>query len=117
MTRSSFDDTVEKGCGRDTCLNFECFPQYGVAPHECYWRKEGGFAKNPLGTSTIIDVEKWPNNFLAEIDPDQPISSQIRWGLCGVHYCPDCKEGMRETSTLWGPEKIIAVLKVEAANV
>ena len=115
MTRSQ-STADNKVCTSDKCINDDYFPQYGVAPHECYWRKKGGFDKNPLGTSTIINLGDWPNNFLAEIDPDQPVTSQIGWGLCGVHYCPDCKEGMLETSTLWGPEKIKNALK-EAENV
>ena len=108
--------SVDKACTSDKCINEDYFPQYGVAPHECYWRKEGGFEKNPLGTSTIINLDQWPDNFLAEIDPEESIASQITLGLCGVHYCPDCKKGMRETSILWGPEKSMDALK-EAENV
>lgn len=84
----------------------EGYPQYGVAPHECFWRKPGGFAENTIGQSTIEPLEEWPDNFLAEIDPTQRIGPQISYGLCGVWYCPVCKKGMEETDTLWSKEKI-----------
>lgn len=71
------------------CEECEYYPIYGVAPHECYWRKPGGF-NNPLGTSTIEPFDKWPENFVAEIDPSKKVSDQIAWGLCGIYYCP-CK--------------------------
>ena len=99
------EDISRGHCEADDC---DCYPNYGVAPHECYWRKPGGFEENPLGTSTIIDPDKWPDNFLAEIDQSEPIEQQISWGLCGVYYCPRCKHGMEETATLWGPQKILA---------
>lgn len=80
----------------------ECddFPYYGVAPHECYWRKPGGFEGNKLGTSTVNPLENWPDNFLAEINPNVDIKSQLSYGLCGIYYCPACKRGMVETETL-----------------
>lgn len=92
----------DAGCGY--------FPMYGVAPHECYWRKPGGFDANPLGTSTVLALDDWPDNFLAEIEPDRPVAEQLSWGLCGVHYCPNCKHGMAESNGLWGPQRIRAAL-------
>lgn len=86
---------------------------YGVAPHECYWRKTGGFEKNKLGTSTIEPLEKWPNNFLAEINPNDPVEDQISWGLCGIYYCPECKNGMKDTSDLWSKNRIIGEMKAK----
>jgi hypothetical protein len=65
----------------------EYYPVFGVAPHECYWRKPGGF-DNPLGTSTINPLESWPDGFYAEIDTSKPVSGQLNWGLCGVYVCP-----------------------------
>lgn len=102
-----------KVCNRKDCADQY---QYGVAPHECYWQKPGGFA-NPLGASTIEPLENWPDNFLAEIDPARPVSEQLKWGLCGVYYCPECRVYMEETETLWGRQRIIEALKREAAGV
>lgn len=45
------------------------FPHYGVAPHTCYFRKEGGF-NNALGTSDILPKSEWPENFVE--DPEVP---------------------------------------------
>lgn len=94
-------------CENESCQNY---PQYGVAPHECYWRKPGGFKENPLGTSTIKPLGSWPDNFLAEIESGEPIEKALSWGLCGVYYCPSCKNGMEESETLWGKNKILNAL-------
>lgn len=59
-----------KCCDRCNDGDGNCaYPYYGVAPHECYWRKPGGF-NNPLGISTVNPSETWPENFSE--DPDQP---------------------------------------------
>lgn len=99
------------------CSNPDCdsYPIYGVAPHECYWRKPGGFEENPLGTSTIVPLEDWPDNFEAEIDPDKPVAEQLSWGLCGVHYCPECKNGMGSYDDSYGREALLELLAREAA--
>lgn len=78
------------------CTAKDCkdYPYYGVAPHECYWRKPGGFEENPLGTSTILDLEHWPENFAAELDDPSDMEKQLSWGLCGVYYCPSCGSGV-----------------------
>ena len=89
------------------CANCdEFFPQYGAAPHECYWMRPGGFKENKIGTSVIEPLENWPDNFLAEIAPDQNIKHQLSYGLCGIYYCPSCKKGMKETRVLMSKETI-----------
>lgn len=97
------------------CKNEDChfYPQYGVAPHVCYWRKEGGFEANPLGTSTILPAETWPNNFLAEIDPSESVEKQLSWGLCGVYFCPDCLKGYGVTRTLWDRAAILSAMEAQ----
>ncbi|GGO89217.1 hypothetical protein GCM10011348_46450 [Marinobacterium nitratireducens] len=56
------------------------YPYYGVAPHECFWKKTGGF-NNPLGTSTLLPREEWPENFSE--DPEAP--------GCGIYtHCTEC---------------------------
>lgn len=97
------------------CTNPDCniYPMYGCAPHECYWRKPGGFEENKIGTSTIEPFSKWPDNFLAEINPHISVNPQISYGLCGVYYCPECKRGMNEDSELWGKERIMNAISQE----
>jgi len=99
------------------CKNEECdiYPYYGVAPHECFFRKEGGF-KNSLGTSTIKPHSKWPDNFLAEVNPNKPINEQLKNGLCGIYFCPSCKSGVKPNESLWGPARIKLQLKREVKN-
>lgn len=93
------------------CESKECevYPYYGVAPHECYWRKDGGF-KNPLGTSTIEPLDGWPDNFLAEIDKSKPIEQQLSWGLCGVYFCPECLIGKDKFHSVWSKQKILEAI-------
>ena len=94
------------------CQNDECeaYPIYGVAPHECYWRKEGGFEKNALGTSTIEPLSEWPENFFAEIDKSKPVKEQLSWGLCGVYFCPDCMTGKEQFPELLSINEIKAAI-------
>lgn len=91
------------------CKNADCelYPIFGVAPHECYWRKDGGFEENPLGTSTIEPLQNWPNNFLAEIEPDIDVKQQLSWGLCGVYFCPECMKGVGAFTGLLGKDEIL----------
>lgn len=96
-----------------TCDNGE-YPHYGPAPHECYWRKPGGFDKNPLGTSTIEPFEKWPDNFLLEVEDPEDFN-EVVWGYCGVYNCPECGYGLSPSEVLWTKEKVIEELsKLEA---
>jgi hypothetical protein len=59
----------------------DCYPQYGPAPHECFYKKG-----TPIGSSTVLPKEHWPDNFIE--DPDVP-------GL-GTWYCPHCRDGMAQ---------------------
>lgn len=93
------------------CNNPHCdaFPIYGCAPHECYWKKEGGFS-NPLGTSTIDPLPDWPDNFLAEIDGDKPIQDQLSYGLCGIYVCPSCKDYDADPEVILTKDQVAARL-------
>jgi len=65
------------------------YPYYGVAPHECYYKKPGGF-NNPLGTSTIEPVEDWLENFVEDSEAEG----------CGVYtHCLEC--GRPNNYELW----------------
>lgn len=93
------------------CENVECemYPMYGCAPHECYWRKDGGFEKNALGTSTVLPVSQWPDNFYLEVEQGKAIEEQLKWGACGVFFCPTCKQGSQSADddpNLWHPKNI-----------
>lgn len=61
------------------------YPEYGVGPHECYWRKGPEFQ---IGQSTILPESNWPKNYFLEegASPDY-------MNNCGVYYCPDCMKG------------------------
>lgn len=73
-------------CSHCTGLEGEvCYPQYGVAPHECYYKIPGA----AIGESRVLPTEQWPDNFV--VDPDNP--------GCGVWFCPACKRGMEDAKT------------------
>ena len=59
---SDFCDDCNDGDGNSV------YPYYGVAPHECYFRKQGGFKQNQLGTSTLKPKLEWPENFEEDKD-------------------------------------------------
>lgn len=111
-------DIENKGASApaDTPCNDECdnYPYYGVAPHECFWRKPGGFEGNKLGTSTIDPVNTWPKNFYAEIVEEQTVTQQMLGSLTGVYYCPCCMSGAGDSPDLYDNERITAALEVEA---
>lgn len=88
----------------------DLYPYYGVAPHECYWKKPGGFGKNPLGTSTIEPVPDWPDNFLLEVDPGG--EPQLGWGACGVFVDPESPGAVdaMASETLWSKARVQAWL-------
>lgn len=58
------DKRLSDGCcdhcndGDGNCV----FPYYGVAPHVCFHKLEGGF-KNPIGSSELLPKSEWPSNF------------------------------------------------------
>lgn len=58
------------------------YPQYGVAPHNCYYKIPGAV----IGESQLLPKEEWPENFIP--DPDN--------NGCGVWFCPVCRKGQDE---------------------
>lgn len=60
----------------ETCEDGTFFPQYGVAPHECFYK-----IGKPIGGSQLLPKEQWPSNF----EPDPESNNQ-----CGMWHCPDC---------------------------
>ncbi|WP_233875291.1 hypothetical protein [Paraburkholderia adhaesiva] len=67
-------NTVKPLC--QTCGDGEQLPQYGVAPHECFYRL--GLA---IGQSRLKPASEWPDNF--ELDPESD-------GQLGIYHCPAC---------------------------
>lgn len=60
-----------------------CFPQYGPAPHRCFY-----LIGKPMGQSEPLPSDQWPSNFLE--DPDSP-------GL-GTYWCPYCGDGKPDSA-------------------
>lgn len=75
------------------CRNEECnlYPYYGVAPHECFYKRGEEFT---IGQSLLKPKEEWPDNFRLDIEPGEDPAIIKYPGACGVYYCPDCKKGM-----------------------
>lgn len=66
------------------------YPMYGVAPHECYWRKGPEFT---IGQSTLLPLEQWEPGFVPEILDGETWDDFQYPSACGVYYCPKCQRG------------------------
>ena len=74
----------------------EYFPQYGVAPHECFYKRGPEYT---IGQSLLKPRDEWPDNFILEVEPDEDPATITYPNACGVFYCPTCKAGMPTEST------------------
>ena len=72
------------------------FPMYGVAPHECFWRKGPEFT---LGQSTLIPFGE-QDCFVPDLEPDEDWSAFVYPGAYGIFYCPTCHAD--EYKAAWG---------------
>ena len=63
------------------------YPMYGVAPHECYWRKGPQFT---IGQSTLAPITP-EHCFVPDLEPHEDWSHFGYPGACGVYYCPNCQ--------------------------
>jgi len=70
------------------------YPQYGVAPHECFWRKGPEFT---LGQSTLLPVDQWEAGFVPDLEPHEDWRSFVYPSACGTYYCPHCDAKTYET--------------------
>jgi hypothetical protein len=61
-------------------------PMYGVAPHECYWRKGPQFT---LGQSTLVPFDE-SACFVPDLEPGETWADFRYPAACGVYYCPRC---------------------------
>ena len=68
------------------CVN-GVFPMYGVAPHECYWRKGPKFT---IGNSTLIPFGD-EACFVPDLEADEDWSAFVYPSACGIFYCPQCQ--------------------------
>ena len=70
----------------------DLYPHYGVGPHLCFHRKEGGFAANSPGQSdNTFDLDNWPKNFFVEVEPGETLEDLKRaYSTCGIWTCPKC---------------------------
>lgn len=78
-----------EGCG--VCADPEdgvsLYPMYGVAPHDCFWRKGPSFT---IGQSTLVQIE--PDHcFVPELEAGEDWSHFVYPSACGVYYCPACQ--------------------------
>lgn len=75
------------------CSNPECgeYPYYGVAPHECFYKKGPEFT---VGQSTLLPRAHWPDSFVLDLMPGEDPETVAYPSACGVYYCPDCRAGM-----------------------
>ena len=63
------------------------YPMYGVAPHECYWRKGPAYT---LGQSTLTPIT--PDDcFIPELEHGETWADFRYPQACGVYYCPNCQ--------------------------
>jgi hypothetical protein len=76
-----------------TCTHPDCdlYPHYGVAPHECFYKKG---PNHKIGQSTLLDRTAWPDNFVLDLEPGEDPATVSYPSACGIYYCPACKTGM-----------------------
>lgn len=69
-------------CGGDSRV-------YGVAPHECFWRKGPEFT---LGQSTLLPVSEWEGLFVPELEDGETWADFVYPTACGTYYCAHCQQ-------------------------
>lgn len=80
----------QDGGGCDFCRDSDgvrILPQYGVAPHECFWRKGPQFT---IGQSTLLPFSQWDDAFVPDLEDDEDWSAFVYPSACGTFYCPKC---------------------------
>lgn len=77
---SGCDYCADDGGGR-------MLPMYGVAPHECFWRKGPEFT---LGQSTLLPFDQWDSAFVPDLEPGETWDNFVYPSACGTFYCPNC---------------------------
>lgn len=80
--------------GPQSCECGDIYPLYGVAPHECYWRKG---PECTLGQSTLVPITA-ADCFVPDLEDDEDWSSFTYPSACGVFYCPTCQRERYEAN-------------------
>lgn len=62
-------------------------PMYGVAPHECYWRKGPEFV---IGQSTLVPFDE-SACFVPDLEPHETWADFYYPQGCGIFYCATCQ--------------------------
>jgi hypothetical protein len=83
---------AERHNGTPGCTNPDCglYPYYGVAPHECFYKKG---PDHTIGQSTLLPPSEWPRGFVLDLEPGEDPATVAYPNACGVYYCPDCLAG------------------------
>lgn len=84
---ASIPDAVCEHCYDPDEPSISYYPMYGVAPHECYWRKGPEFT---LGQSTLKPFSP-EDCFVPDLEDDEDWGAFQYPSACGVYYCPNCQ--------------------------
>lgn len=90
---AAFSDMFDlEQTGNPDCADPDCgfYPHYGVAPHECFYKRGPEFT---IGQSLLKPASEWPANFVVELEPGETAETVQYPGACGVYYCPTCLDG------------------------
>lgn len=71
------------------------YPMYGVAPHECFWRKGPEFT---IGQSTLLPFDQWEAGFVPDLEDHETWADFGYPSACGVFYCPTCNKDSYEAA-------------------
>lgn len=85
-----------------TCRDGELFPQYGVAPHKCFYKIPGA----TLGQSELLPRSEWPENFTPDAENPQ----------CGTWTCPDCGPRAADAQQVGGDEREVLIQSMKNAQ-
>lgn len=90
MTMHIGDLAMPEGASACECSHCDGgYPMYGVAPHECYWRKGPEFT---IGQSTLLSVDQWEAGFVPDLNENEGWTDFRYPSASGVFYCPNCQQ-------------------------
>lgn len=92
------------------CEGGVLYPQYGVAPHDCYWRKGPEFV---IGQSTLKPITA-QDCFIPDLEDGEGWTTFAYPNACGVYYCPGCQRDQYQLAwarliAKFGPEPAQAI--------
>jgi hypothetical protein len=87
------------------------FPQYGVGPHICFWKKPGGKIGQSDNSWTL---ESWPDDFFLEIDRGDTLESLSKgYSVTGIYVCPEHGPKHGRWRNCYSRDAVAALLKAE----